>query len=84
QASMLELSAADLAGAAPPDRLHQAIMCWFDALSPHREVTGQMLRAKLTCPNERGEAIPDPGCVERSDFALCFFRVGEDMNEALY
>lgn len=47
QGSMLELPKADLAGATPPDRLHQAIMCWFDALSSHRDVTGQMLQAKL-------------------------------------
>jgi AcrR family transcriptional regulator len=30
-----------------PERLHLVIMCWFDALAPHREVTGEMLRAKL-------------------------------------
>ena len=46
-ASMLELSNAGLPGATPPDRLHQAIMYWFDALSPHRDVTGQMLQVKL-------------------------------------
>jgi AcrR family transcriptional regulator len=28
-------------------RLHLVIMRWFDALAPHREVTGEMLRAKL-------------------------------------
>ncbi len=42
--------------AAPPEgfvarpareRLHLAIMRWFDALAPHREVTGQILAAKL-------------------------------------
>jgi AcrR family transcriptional regulator len=29
------------------ERLHLVIMRWFDALAPHREVTGEMLRAKL-------------------------------------
>ncbi len=42
--------------AAPPEgfaalpareRLHLAIMRWFDALAPHREVTGRILAAKL-------------------------------------
>ncbi len=42
--------------AAPPEgfaalpareRLHLAIMRWFDALAPHREVTGQILATKL-------------------------------------
>ena len=28
-------------------RLHLVIMRWFDALAPHREVSGDMLRAKL-------------------------------------
>ena len=36
-----------LAGQPPPERLHLVIMRWFDALAPHREVTGEMLRAKL-------------------------------------
>jgi AcrR family transcriptional regulator len=36
-----------LAGQPPPERLHLVIMRWFDALAPHREVTDQMLRAKL-------------------------------------
>lgn len=31
----------------PPERLHLLLMRWFDALSPHRTVTGQMLREKL-------------------------------------
>ncbi len=29
------------------ERLHLAIMRWFDALAPHREVSGQILAAKL-------------------------------------
>jgi AcrR family transcriptional regulator len=33
--------------APPPDRLHQVMMRWFDALAPYRQVTGQMLKAKL-------------------------------------
>ena len=36
-----------LAGQPAPERLHLVMMCWFDALAPHREVTGEMLRAKL-------------------------------------
>jgi len=32
---------------APPERLQVAIMSWFDALAPHRAVTGEILRAKL-------------------------------------
>jgi AcrR family transcriptional regulator len=32
---------------APPERLHVAMLSWFDALAPHRAVTGEMLRAKL-------------------------------------
>ena len=31
----------------PPERLHLLLMRWFDALAPHRAVTGQMLREKL-------------------------------------
>jgi AcrR family transcriptional regulator len=30
-----------------PERLHLVIMRWFDALAPHRAVTGEMLRAKV-------------------------------------
>lgn len=36
-----------LAGRPPPERLHVVMMRWFDALMPHREVTGDMLSAKL-------------------------------------
>jgi AcrR family transcriptional regulator len=36
-----------LADRPPSERLHLVIMRWFEALAPHREVTGQMLRAKL-------------------------------------
>ena len=36
-----------LAGQSAPERLHLVIMRWFEALAPHRAVTGQMLRAKL-------------------------------------
>ena len=35
------------AGMPPPERLHLLLMRWFDALAPHRAVTGQMLREKL-------------------------------------
>jgi AcrR family transcriptional regulator len=37
----------DLAGRPPPERLHIVMMRWFDALAPQREVTVQMLEAKL-------------------------------------
>jgi AcrR family transcriptional regulator len=36
-----------LAGQPAAERLHLVVMQWFDALAPHREVSGQMLRAKL-------------------------------------
>jgi AcrR family transcriptional regulator len=36
-----------LAGRPAAERLHLAMMRWFEALAPHREVTGEMLRAKL-------------------------------------
>lgn len=47
EAEMLDLSTDDLADLLPPDRLHRAMTRWFDALAPHRRVTGQMLRGKL-------------------------------------
>jgi AcrR family transcriptional regulator len=37
----------DLAGRPPPERLHIVMMRWFEALAPRREVTVQMLAAKL-------------------------------------
>lgn len=36
-----------LGGLPPPERLHVVMMRWFDALSPRREVTGEILREKL-------------------------------------
>jgi AcrR family transcriptional regulator len=36
-----------LAGQPAPERLHLVMMRWFETLAPHREVTGDMLRAKL-------------------------------------
>jgi AcrR family transcriptional regulator len=36
-----------LAGQPAPERLHLVIMRYFDALAPHRDVTGEILRAKL-------------------------------------
>jgi len=36
-----------LAGQGAAERLHLVVMGWFDALAPHREVTGEMLRTKL-------------------------------------
>jgi AcrR family transcriptional regulator len=41
------LPADAVAGRPPPERLHIAMMRWFDALAPQREVTVQMLEAKL-------------------------------------
>jgi AcrR family transcriptional regulator len=46
-ATLESLPAADVADRATPDRLHVAMMRWFDALAPHREVTVAMLEAKL-------------------------------------
>jgi AcrR family transcriptional regulator len=46
-AALESLPAADVADRSPPERLHVAMMRWFDALAPHREVTVQMLGAKL-------------------------------------
>jgi AcrR family transcriptional regulator len=43
----LESLPAAAADRPPPDRLHTAMMRWFDALAPHREVTVAMLEAKL-------------------------------------
>jgi AcrR family transcriptional regulator len=45
--ALLRTPADLLTGQAPPERLHVAIMSWFDALAPHRAVTSEMLRAKL-------------------------------------
>lgn len=36
-----------LAGQPAPERLHLVIMRYFEALAPHRDVTGEILRAKL-------------------------------------
>lgn len=44
---MLRLPAEGLIGRPPPERLHAAMMAWFDALAPHHAVTLQMLDAKL-------------------------------------
>jgi AcrR family transcriptional regulator len=46
--SALESLPADaVVGQPAPERLHTAMMRWFDALAPQREVTMQMLEAKL-------------------------------------
>jgi AcrR family transcriptional regulator len=37
----------ELADRPAPARLQAVMMRWFDALAPHRELVGQMLRAKL-------------------------------------
>jgi AcrR family transcriptional regulator len=41
------LPANEVADRSAPERLHTAMMRWFDALAPHREVTAEMLEAKL-------------------------------------
>lgn len=45
--AMLAGVGAHVARLPPPDRLHAAIMAWFGALEPHREVAGEILAAKL-------------------------------------
>jgi AcrR family transcriptional regulator len=45
--TLLRLAPTALAGRPPPERLHAAMMAWFDALAPHHAVTVQMLDAKL-------------------------------------
>jgi AcrR family transcriptional regulator len=44
---MLRTPAAEPPGTPPPERLELVMMAWFDALAPHREVTGQMIGEKL-------------------------------------
>ncbi|MGH6901474.1 MAG: hypothetical protein ACREIR_01890 [Geminicoccaceae bacterium] len=46
-AALERLPADDVADRPAPERLHTAIMRWFDALAPHRAITMQMLEAKL-------------------------------------
>ncbi len=46
-AAMLEPPPDDFAARPARERLHLVMMRWFDALAPHREVTGQILAAKL-------------------------------------
>ncbi len=46
-AAMLAAPPKGFADQPPPERLHLLLMRWFDALAPHRAVTGQMLREKL-------------------------------------
>jgi AcrR family transcriptional regulator len=46
-AALVAEPAAAIADRRPPERLEAAMMRWFDALAPHRELTAQMLRAKL-------------------------------------
>ena len=45
--AMLETAPAGFAERPARERLQLMMMRWFDALAPHREVTGQMLAAKL-------------------------------------
>jgi AcrR family transcriptional regulator len=46
-AAMLAPPPGDFATRTARERLHLMTMRWFDALAPHRVVTGQMLAAKL-------------------------------------
>jgi AcrR family transcriptional regulator len=46
-AALEGLPADAVAGRPAPERLHIAMMRWFDALAPQREVTVQMLEAKV-------------------------------------
>ena len=45
--TMLEAADERLRALPPPERLHAVIMRWFDALRPHRELTGEILSEKL-------------------------------------
>ena len=45
--AMLAAPSGDFADLPADRRLHLLLMRWFDALAPHRDVTGQMLREKL-------------------------------------
>ena len=45
--AMLESAPEDFAARPARERLHLMMLRWFDALAPHREVTGQILAAKL-------------------------------------
>lgn len=47
RAAMLETTDAEPSALRPPERLHAAIMRWFDALAPHRGLTGEILSEKL-------------------------------------
>ena len=46
-AAMLAPPPGDFAARPARERLHLMTMRWFDALAPHRDVTGQILAAKL-------------------------------------
>jgi AcrR family transcriptional regulator len=45
--TLMRVAPTSLAGQPPPERLHTAMMTWFDALAAHHAVTIQMLDAKL-------------------------------------
>lgn len=45
--AMLRPPPDDFADMTPPDRIHLILMRWFDALEPHRRVTGEMISEKL-------------------------------------
>lgn len=49
--AMLEPTDKAFSDLPPKDRLHLITMRWFDALAEHREVTVEMLRAKLHPPH---------------------------------
>jgi AcrR family transcriptional regulator len=45
--AMLQAPPDGFADLPPPERLEIVILRWFDALAPHRRVTGEMLKAKM-------------------------------------
>lgn len=49
--AMLQPPPKDFGDLPPRERLEIVILRWFDALAPHRRVTGEMLRAKMWLPH---------------------------------
>lgn len=45
--AMLQPPPDGFAALPPPERLEIVMLRWFDALAPHRRITGEMLRAKM-------------------------------------
>jgi AcrR family transcriptional regulator len=59
--ALLQVPHDAVAGRPAPERIHAAMMAWFDALADHREVTVQILSAKLypSHPHHWGPMIFD-------------------------